>query len=196
MQRGAPKTLDWAAVAAAAGTQRSRVLRERDVLTHPERRAVIWLVAPSFDQSLSEEWSTSPIRLWRRAGVDARLLELEVRLPPGTSGTYIRVRREDDAPRRELTDDVLRQLEQRGASPRHDQRLAMQYYDECSPSCTSLAHGGGMLERGCAALVESVPIGNGDLRKDSNLQLYGAATRCSHKKKGGPASLWTGRMSE
>ncbi len=100
-----------------------------------ERRIVVWLVGARIDPKALER-----VRLWRRAGIDARVLELTA--TSNGEKWMLGVRREA-APQRDQTEQGL--FSQAADLSQPATRVKVAFYDERPPSENS-RHGGGLLD--------------------------------------------------
>jgi hypothetical protein len=132
-----------------------RIIPESGILKplfEPERGAVVWIVGPSFHE---KEVCEGRVRRWRRANVDARCLEFEVRVDHKNGCWQLRVRREK-TPQRDL---CLRHVAAWGrANPSKAQqgklKLKLELYDAKNPSDSHLDNGGGLLDHAKANLID------------------------------------------
>lgn len=117
-----------------------------------DRKTVIWLVGRTIHPAARER-----IRLWRRAGIDARWLAVEVRRDQHRASWHLRVESERAPQRAELSRKLLEWIRQ-DAGERPLGKVKVELYEDRVPSNTQLDLGG-MLRRECRATVKT-PGGN------------------------------------
>ena len=117
-----------------------------------DRRAVIWLVGRNIQPAARER-----IRLWRRAGIDARWLALEVRRDKNRANWHLRVQSERAPQRAELSRKLLEWIRQ-DAGEHPLGTVIFELYDHRFPSSTQLDLGG-TLARECRATVNTAEGG-------------------------------------
>ena len=105
-------------------------------VVRPKRQAVIWLVGRGFSRSVFED-----VRMWRRAGIDARCLDLDARQSKRTGLWSIRVKREKFPHRTLLLSKLAIQQESIESIPAAN-HLRIHLYTKGRPSDTNLEQGG------------------------------------------------------
>ncbi len=111
-----------------------------------DRKTVIWLVGRTIHPAARER-----IRLWRRAGIDARWLAVEVRRDEHRANWHLRVESERAPQRAELSLKLLEWIRQDAGQHRLG-RVKFELYEHRVPSNTQLDLGG-TLARECRATV-------------------------------------------
>jgi hypothetical protein len=102
----------------------------------PEGQVVIWLVGRSFNEAVFDR-----VRLWRRAGIDARCLLMEARQSLRTGQWVVRVQREKFPEREQALDAIARMQAAIEADP-GAKDLVLEFYETRAPSNTDLSSGG------------------------------------------------------
>jgi hypothetical protein len=113
-----------------------------------DRKTVIWLVGRTIHPSARER-----IRLWRRAGIDARWLAVEARRDKHRANWHLRVESEHAPQRAELSRKLLEWIRQdAGQYPLGSVKFEL--YEDRVPSNTQLDHGGTLAPQ-CRATVKT-----------------------------------------
>jgi hypothetical protein len=135
--RGAPH-VSGSDVATWAATTYSELTATRPAIprVRPRSRAVIWLVGRSFDPAVFRQ-----VRLWRRAGLDARCLILDARQSKRTGRWIICVQREFFPQRDEALESLAANQAAIEGSP-EAVRLDLEFYDARPPSDDEIERGG------------------------------------------------------
>ncbi|MEL7667776.1 MAG: hypothetical protein AAGU73_06210 [Actinomycetota bacterium] len=123
---------EWAATAQRrlAGTKPTRPR------VRPNGQAVIWLVGRGFDEAVFEQ-----VRLWRRAGIDARCLLMDARQSERTGQWVVRVQRER-FPEREQALEVVSSMQAAIERDPQSRSLDLRFYHTRAPSNPYVQDGG------------------------------------------------------
>ena len=102
----------------------------------PTGEAVIWLVGRGIDPGAQQR-----VRLWRRAGLDARCLIVDARQSP-TTGQWIACVRREEFPERDEALDFIESHPELIEGDVRVERLELRFYESRAASSTDLAGGG------------------------------------------------------
>lgn len=102
----------------------------------PTSSAVVWLVGRSFHGSVFEN-----VRMWRRAGLDARCLKADARQSATTGQWMIRIQREA-FPQREAALDAIAARQDVLEYDERARKLELRFYDTKAASDTATGDGG------------------------------------------------------
>ncbi|MCX8007139.1 MAG: hypothetical protein N3B11_03375 [Coriobacteriia bacterium] len=129
----------------------------------PGGQVVIWLVGRSFDKAVLDR-----VRLWRRAGIDARCLMMEARQSLRTGQWVVRVQRERFPEREQALNAIARMQAAIEADPKYKE-LALEFYDTRAPSNPDLSSGGTPLRDKSSVLLKE--------QTGKEAKIFQAATR-------------------
>ena len=102
----------------------------------PTGEVVIWLVGRGIDPGALQR-----VRLWRRAGLDARCLIVDARQSPETGQWIVQVQREE-FPERDKALDCIASHQESIEDDDWVKRLELRFYESRAASSTDLAGGG------------------------------------------------------